>query len=258
MKRLLVAAILALLIHGTIFSLHPGWLSEEPPIMSSSPGISITLQTFQKPEASNLQDKSDNSVLSEKEVEPILIEDNKEQSPTEKKRLLPETEQKIIEAPQKKKAISSGSALAETPVEQQEISQQASTEMEPRVDSASKQVPSHKISGKSEKFDDNNQNTAYGNDKSIIKATPLYKQIPKPKYPKLARKRGYQGTVQLEVFVGDDGMVRDLRVASSSGYPILDRAATDSVRKWIFKPGRRGTTKIAMWVNVPVTFLLNK
>lgn len=44
-------------------------------------------------------------------------------------------------------------------------------------------------------------------------------------YPEQARKMGIEGTVVLFVELAADGQVQDVRVVSSSGYPILDNAA---------------------------------
>jgi protein TonB len=72
----------------------------------------------------------------------------------------------------------------------------------------------------------------------------------------IARKRGFQGTVILEVLVDRQGRVADLRLSSSSGHPVLDQAALTSVKTWLFDPGTRGREKIDMWVKVPVRFRL--
>ena len=90
----------------------------------------------------------------------------------------------------------------------------------------------------------------------IRKARPLYRTNPSPDYPRLARRRGYQGNVVLEVLVGRNGTVGDLRVSKSSGYPVLDRAALDSVKKWTFVPGMQGNERVKMWVKVPIRFEL--
>jgi len=96
-----------------------------------------------------------------------------------------------------------------------------------------------------------------GSGKQIIReARPLYRSNPPPKYPAVARRRGFQGNVVLEVLVGQIGNVIDLRVLSSSGYPILDRAAKSSVKHWTFEPGMRGQKKVEMWVRVPIRFEL--
>jgi protein TonB len=58
----------------------------------------------------------------------------------------------------------------------------------------------------------------------------------------------------LEIQVLKDGTVGDLRVLDSSGYPVLDKAAVKSVRKWLFEPGMQGDLKVDMWVRVPIRF----
>lgn len=90
----------------------------------------------------------------------------------------------------------------------------------------------------------------------IREARPLYRSNPPPKYPAVARRRGFQGNVVLEVLVGPLGNVIELHVLSSSGYSILDRAAKSSVKNWIFEPGMRGQEKVEMWVRVPIRFEL--
>jgi protein TonB len=90
----------------------------------------------------------------------------------------------------------------------------------------------------------------------IREAKPLYRSNPPPKYPVVARRRGFQGNVVLEVLVGPVGNVIELHVLSSSGYPILDRAAKSSVKNWTFEPGMRGQEKVEMWVRVPIRFEL--
>ncbi|MBW2047240.1 MAG: energy transducer TonB [Deltaproteobacteria bacterium] len=92
--------------------------------------------------------------------------------------------------------------------------------------------------------------------KAVREARPSYKDNPAPPYPRRARKRGYQGTVLLKVLVGRDGRVRELRVQTSSGHSILDRAAVKAVKQWIFEPGTVGNERVEMWVRVPVRFEL--
>jgi protein TonB len=91
---------------------------------------------------------------------------------------------------------------------------------------------------------------------SVKKAIPIYDKNPSPEYPLIARRRGFQGTVVLEVMVKPNGRVGELRVLKSSGYKVLDRAASASVREWIFIPAIKGNEKIEMWVRVPVSFQL--
>lgn len=88
-------------------------------------------------------------------------------------------------------------------------------------------------------------------------AIPLYLENPRPKYPELARRRRFQGTVIVEVLVKKDGRAGDVRVSRSSGHPSLDRAALAAVRKWLFKPGSENGTVVDMRVKIPIRFQLN-
>jgi protein TonB len=91
---------------------------------------------------------------------------------------------------------------------------------------------------------------------ALSEAVPLYQDNPKPVYPPLARKRGWQGTVLLEVLVSTDGDAVSCVVQHSSGYEVLDRAALRAVWRWKFSPGRVHGVAQAMPVTVPVTFNL--
>ncbi|WP_405078692.1 TonB family protein [Pectobacterium carotovorum] len=84
-----------------------------------------------------------------------------------------------------------------------------------------------------------------------------YLHNPAPSYPDVAISRGYEGTVLLNVQVRADGKVQTIQIHQSSGYPSLDDAARDTVRRWSFVPARRGSQPVSGWVVVPVDFSLN-
>ncbi|MBU0681527.1 MAG: energy transducer TonB [Proteobacteria bacterium] len=90
----------------------------------------------------------------------------------------------------------------------------------------------------------------------IQQATPLYRLNPPPAYPRQARRRGLEGVVMLEAHIAISGRVTELRLFTSSGHTILDRAALKAVRRWRFIPGTVGHKRQEMWVKVPVRFQL--
>ena len=90
----------------------------------------------------------------------------------------------------------------------------------------------------------------------ITHALPMYRKNTPPQYPLLARRRGYQGKVLLEVLVKKDGRAGSIRLARSSGYEVLDRAAIKGVRNWLFHPAKRGNELVEMWVEIPIRFQL--
>lgn len=80
---------------------------------------------------------------------------------------------------------------------------------------------------------------------------------PLPEYPGLSRMRRESGVVVLRVFVTAEGRPGEVRLAQSSGFPRLDRAAVQAVsERWRFKPARRGEAPVAEWVQVPLEFRL--
>jgi protein TonB len=64
--------------------------------------------------------------------------------------------------------------------------------------------------------------------------------------------------VKVRVRVGVDGEVREVTLESSCGHAVLDRAALDGVRRWRFRPGRRGGKPVESEVVVPVDFRLER
>ena len=98
--------------------------------------------------------------------------------------------------------------------------------------------------------------TSEGAPTGEVLARPLYTTNPPPPYPRLARKLGHEGIVQLEALVSVAGRVDDLRIAVGSGHESLDAAALEAVRSWRFSAGRRNGQPVAMRVRVPVRFSL--
>ncbi|MFA6162035.1 MAG: energy transducer TonB [Methylobacter sp.] len=84
-----------------------------------------------------------------------------------------------------------------------------------------------------------------------------YGSNPKPKYPGIATRRGWEGTVRLMVKVSVDGDSEEVTVQHSSGHDVLDEAAIEAVEKWKFIPAKRGDTAVASSVIVPINFVLN-
>jgi len=87
-------------------------------------------------------------------------------------------------------------------------------------------------------------------------ALPLYLKNPPPEYPPAARRRGYEGRVVMDVLIDREGRVGNIKIFQSSGHKVLDQAAMETVRGWLFAPARRGDEAAEMWVKVPLTFRL--
>ena len=73
-------------------------------------------------------------------------------------------------------------------------------------------------------------------------------------YPEAARQQNIQGRVVLEVHIGADGAVQEVRVAS--GPPVLAQAASDAVKQWRFKLHKVNGSPVEMQTRVTLNFRL--
>lgn len=83
-----------------------------------------------------------------------------------------------------------------------------------------------------------------------------YLDNPKPPYPSVSRRMGEEGEVRLRVLVDATGHPQQVEIERSSGYPRLDQAALDTVRRWRFVPARQGDQGVTATVIVPIQFTL--
>lgn len=83
-----------------------------------------------------------------------------------------------------------------------------------------------------------------------------YLNNPAPSYPPMSRRLGETGKVFLRVHVQPTGLPDQLEIRTSSGFPRLDNAALEAVKRWRFIAAKQGNDTVAAWVVVPVSFSL--
>tara|TARA_B100001564_G_scaffold326147_1_gene308172 strand:+ start:298 stop:1026 length:729 start_codon:yes stop_codon:yes gene_type:complete len=93
-----------------------------------------------------------------------------------------------------------------------------------------------------------------------IKSSAKYKigtiKNPHPEYPMIARKKGWQGKLLLNVRVSENGDVISVNVLKTSGFEILDKTSVETVKIWKFTPARIGSKNVEDYLNIPVNFKL--
>jgi len=95
---------------------------------------------------------------------------------------------------------------------------------------------------------------AAAQDKTESKTTPpRVLKTTLPDYTERARSFGISGTVKVDVLVGSDGHVRDVKIIQSVGYG-LDEAVVDSVRKWEFRPATKDGSPVEAVAPVECNF----
>jgi TonB family protein len=78
-----------------------------------------------------------------------------------------------------------------------------------------------------------------------------------PEYPEAARKAGIQGTVWVNLLVGVDGKVKDVKVIKmNDGSPEIQQSALDAAKKYTFKPALKANKPVEVWATLPFNFKL--
>ena len=234
MKRCLIPGIIALGIHGLLFATEFNWLAGDSFFHPKTPAITVTLNYIQteKPQPLVTTPKPVPQKIVKK-VKPVRSKPKHDFVPLAKPKTQPISPQMPDPVYQPDKME------IRTELKPVKMPLEASEAFTP-VALVTSVVPQSKVPPAP----------------AIRKAKPVFRRNPPPRYPRLARKRKYQGVVLLEVFVKKDGSVGEIRLSKSSGYAILDRSAMKSVKKWEFVPGRRGNKIVEETVIVPVRFRL--
>ncbi len=73
-----------------------------------------------------------------------------------------------------------------------------------------------------------------------------------PVYPKEAKKKGVKGRVYIKVYIDKNG--KATRTLVLKGFPELNQAAIDAVKKAKFKPATRKNKKVGVWVTLSLNF----
>ena len=79
--------------------------------------------------------------------------------------------------------------------------------------------------------------------------------VPPPAW--VVKSNGY-AQVLLKVLVGVDGKPEEVTVERSSGSRLLDQAAIDAVKNWMFNPGSKGGKPSRGYALVPIEFNLSE
>jgi protein TonB len=86
---------------------------------------------------------------------------------------------------------------------------------------------------------------------------PVLIKFVNPKYPDLARQAGIEGTVLLNVLVGDDGKVLQVTVIQSDVTPAMEKAAQEAAKQFLWKPAKQRTVPVKARMAVPIRFKLH-
>ncbi|EMB50629.1 tonB1 protein [Vibrio mimicus] len=91
----------------------------------------------------------------------------------------------------------------------------------------------------------------------ILVDKPAFVSAPvQPRYPRVAQKRGIEGTVMYEIWLDEQGNQIQQYLITSSGTEVLDKSALEAIKQWKFSPRILDGVPVAHRVHIPVRFKL--
>jgi protein TonB len=90
-----------------------------------------------------------------------------------------------------------------------------------------------------------------------VEELPMVVKRVVPEYPRIAKDFGVEGLVMVKVLVGKDGHVLDTRLVEKFQVPMLNTAALEAARQWVFTPGLASGRPVACWTAIPFRFTLH-
>ena len=77
-----------------------------------------------------------------------------------------------------------------------------------------------------------------------------------PIYPEIAQEAGIEGTVIVQAFINDKGIVEETIILKGVPNTGLDEAAAEAIKKTRFKPAKQRDRPVGVWISIPVHFTL--
>lgn len=85
---------------------------------------------------------------------------------------------------------------------------------------------------------------------------PVARSPINPVYPEIAQEAGIEGTVIVQAFINDKGVVEETIILKGVPNTGLDEAAAEAIRKTRFKPAKQRDRPVGVWISIPVHFTL--
>tara|TARA_B100001248_G_C27380074_1_gene456457 strand:+ start:1497 stop:2120 length:624 start_codon:yes stop_codon:yes gene_type:complete len=88
-------------------------------------------------------------------------------------------------------------------------------------------------------------------DKAPVPISPI-----RPEYPEIAMEAGIEGTVIVQAFINNKGVVEDTMILKGIPNTGLNEAALEAVKRTRWKPARQRDKKVGVWMSIPINFKL--
>ncbi len=85
---------------------------------------------------------------------------------------------------------------------------------------------------------------------------PVARSPINPVYPEIAQEAGIEGTVIVQAFINDKGIVEETIILKGVPNTGLDEAAAKAIKETRFKPAKQRDRPVGVWISIPVHFTL--
>lgn len=258
-KRYVIAGATSIIIHSALLSAVPNKIVMAMPIGTESTRVSLNLISAPKPAS---QPPAVKEVVQEAIKQPTPVADPKPiVKETKVKKLVkkkkPEVEKKPqppMPDPKPKITKPVPKKAKERPVK--EIAKKIDKPEPPKKVAEAKPEKPKPVS--EPKAESKSQQAAGVNSSPKLVTRPTFATRPSPvKYPKIAKRRGIEGQVMIEVWIDKNGKQVRQSLVKSSGTQVLDKAALDAIKRWQFSSHTVDGQAIAHRVQIPVRFKLD-
>lgn len=251
-KRYAIAGAASIIIHSVLLSAVPNKIVMAMPVGAESTRVSLNLVSAPQPTQQPPAEK--NSVHKPVPVaKPKPIEQK-----TKAKKLV---KKKKPEAVKEKPAKDVVKTAPKPPGKKPKFEQTKSIKHAPPIKEVTraKSETVKKVSPvPTPKPEVKTQDAAGVNNSPKLVSRPTFTTRPSPvKYPKLAKRRGIEGQVMVEVWLDPKGKQVKHSLVKSSGAQVLDKAALEAIKRWHFSSHIVDGQAIAHRVQIPVRFQLD-
>lgn len=85
---------------------------------------------------------------------------------------------------------------------------------------------------------------------------PVARSAINPIYPEIAQEAGIEGTVIVQAFINDKGIVEETIILKGVPNTGLDEAAAKAIMRTRFIPAKQRDRPVGVWISIPVHFTL--
>ncbi len=89
-----------------------------------------------------------------------------------------------------------------------------------------------------------------------VDSRPVPKYQTLVKYPPRARAKNIEGRVVLNIRIGADGRVKQIKVIEAEPLGVFEPSAIAAVRNWMFEPATYNSRAVEVWATLPLEFTL--